>query len=258
MSPMPRDASPACAERGGDDADRVDAGGLALVVGGADGGVALDVLHGPHAGPGGAQDVGHGLVPLEVHEVVVPVIRGAGLARDQPQLAGRGGGLRLADDGRLGGGREAGGDGCRGSGGDAFGEAVLEFEAAAAGADGLLVRDHGARHEGGQLIVPAQLALPLGVEVHQRAPAAGDGQQVAGDLFDAGGEFAVVVDAADGDAVQPAVCGSVAAAVLATALPISTRVPASTAAAATSVSWGRASTTAATLTPAARRSAARA
>ncbi len=41
----------------------------------------------------------------------------------------------------------------------------------------------------------------------QRAPAAGDGQQVAGDLFDAGGEFAVVVDAADGDAGQPAVAG---------------------------------------------------
>ncbi len=68
----------------------------------------------------------------------------------------------------------------------------------------MLVRDHGARHESGQLIVPAQLALPLGVEVHQRAPAAGDCQQVAGDLFDAGGEFAVVVDAADGDGVQAA------------------------------------------------------
>ena len=69
------------------------------------------------------------------------------------------------------------------------------------------------------------------VQVDHRAPAAGDCQQVAGDLFDAGGEFAVVVDAADGDAVQAAVSPS--AAVLATALPISTRVPASTAAAAT-------------------------
>ena len=41
----------------------------------------------------------------------------------------------------------------------------------------------------------------------QRAPATGNGQQIAGDLFDAGGEFAVVVDAADRDGVEPAVAG---------------------------------------------------
>ena len=77
MSPTPRVVRRP-PERGGDDADHVDAGGLALVVGGADGGVALDVLHGAHSGAGGAQDVRDGLVTLEVDEVVVPVT-GAGL-----------------------------------------------------------------------------------------------------------------------------------------------------------------------------------
>ena len=159
-----------------------------------------------------------------------------GLAGDQPQLAGRGGGLRLAER------RTAAMADSKPAAMAAAAPAempsartVREFEAAAAGADGLLVRDHGARHKGRQVVVPAQLALALGVQVHQRAPAAGDCQQVAGDLFDAGGEFAVVVDAADGDAVQRGRLGGRPEAVLATALPISTRVPASTAAAATAV-----------------------
>ena len=236
----------------GDDADGVDAGGLALVVGGADGGVALDVFHRAHPGPGGAQDVGHGLVALEVDEVVVPVVRAAVLPGDQPELAGRGGRLRLGKDQRIDGCArvfrvEAGGAGRRCPGGDALGDAVAEFEAAAAGTGHLLVGDHAAGHERGQVIVPADLALALGVQVHHGGPAAGDGQQVAGELFDAGGEFAGVVDAPDGDA-EEAVSWPV---VLATALPISTRVPAAAAAAAVSLSCGRASTTASTRMPAA-------
>ncbi len=76
-------------ERCGDDTDCVDAGGLALVIGGADAGVPLDVFHRTHAGTCGTEDIGHGLVALEVDEVVVPLTRLAGLARNQPQLAGR-------------------------------------------------------------------------------------------------------------------------------------------------------------------------
>ena len=55
-------------ERLGDDAGRDHAGGLALVVRGADGGVALDVLDRPQPGTGGTQDVGDGRVALEVDE----------------------------------------------------------------------------------------------------------------------------------------------------------------------------------------------
>ncbi len=40
--------------------------------------------------------------------------------------------------------------------------------------------------------------------MHQRAPAAGNSEQIAGDLFSAGGELAVVVNGADGHAVQAA------------------------------------------------------
>ncbi len=167
--------------------------------------------------------------------------------------------FRLAEDGRLSVGAEPGGDGGRGSGGDAFGQAVPEFEAAAAGADDLLVRDHGARHERGQVLVPAELALPLGVQVHHWAPAAGDCQQVAGDLFDAGGEFAVVVDAADGDAVQPAVTG-LGGLRGGVGHGAADQHPGTGFDGGSSHRGeaGRASTTAATLTPAARRSAARA
>ncbi len=44
-------------QRGRDDADCVDTGSLALVIGGADGGVTLDVLHRAHTGSGRAQHV---------------------------------------------------------------------------------------------------------------------------------------------------------------------------------------------------------
>ena len=202
------------AECRGDDADRVHPGGLALVVGGADRGVALDVFHRAHAGAGGAEHVGHGLVALEVDEVVVPVVRAAFLSGDQPELAGRGGRFRLGKDQRFGGRAgvfriEAGGAGRRGPGGDAFGDTVVEVEAAPAGAGHLLVGDHAAGHERRQVIVPADLALALGVQVHHGGPAAGDGEQVAGELFDAGGEFAVVVDAPDGDAGEALLPGGV-------------------------------------------------
>ncbi len=193
------------AECGGDDADRVDAGGLALVVGGADGGVPLNVLNRAHAGSGGAQHVGNGLVALEVHEVVVPVIRRALLTRNQPQLAGGGGGLRLAKRGRFDGGAEAGSPGRLNARGDTLGEAVGQPKAAAARADNLLVGHHGARYKSGQFVVPAELALALGVQVHQRAPAAGDTEQVTRDLLDTRGELAVVVNAADRDAGKAAV-----------------------------------------------------
>ena len=157
-----------CPERGGDDADRVHPGGLALVVRGADRGVALDVLHGPHAGTGGAEDIGHGLVALEIHEVVVPVIRAAVLPGYQPELAGGGGGARRRRRRRFDVGLEARGDDRRGPGGDAFGHAVVEVETAAAGAGHLLVGDHAVGDEGGEVFVPAEPALALGVQVHHR------------------------------------------------------------------------------------------
>ena len=45
--------------------------------------------------------------------------------------------------------------------------------------------------------------------MHHGGPAAGDGEQVAGELFDARGEFAVVVDAPDGDAAEALLTGGV-------------------------------------------------
>ena len=126
------------------------------------------MFHRAHAGPRGAQDVGHGLVALEVDEVVVPVLRAALLPGDEPELAGRGGGARRRRGCGVGGGAEAGSDDCRGPGGDAFGDAVLEVEAAAARAGHLLVGNHAVGDEGREVLVPAQFALALGVQVHHR------------------------------------------------------------------------------------------
>ena len=48
--------------------------------------------------------------------------------------------------------------------------------------DHLLPGDLVGRHEGDQGVVPAQPALPLAVQVHDRAPAAGHRDQITGDL----------------------------------------------------------------------------
>ena len=57
------------AEQLGGDAGGDDAGGLALIVGGADGGVALDVFHRSHARADRADEIGHRRVALDVDEL---------------------------------------------------------------------------------------------------------------------------------------------------------------------------------------------
>ena len=208
MSPMPAGRFAGLPERGGDDADRVHPGGLALVVGGADRGVALDVLHGAHAGTGGAEHIGHGLVALEVHEVVVPVIRAAVLPGYQPELAGGGGrpSAAPAQTARASDSKPAA----------MTAAAPAEMPSATQSSRSKLPRPEPATCWLGTTLLgtkaarsSSQRSLPWRWECRctTRGPAAGDGQQVAGELFDARGEFAGVVDAPDGDAEEPAVAG---------------------------------------------------
>ena len=183
-----RDASPAVPERRGDHADRVDAGGLALVVGGADRGVALDVLHAsacrhrwsaarrPRSGragsrrSGGASPSGSPSCPGTSHSWRVGAdgcgsggsaarrLRRDGSGRSRrrwpPRLRRRC--LRPGSRSRAKLPRPA--------------PTICWFGTTLLGT------------KADEVVVPAQLALPLGVQVHHRAPAAGDGQQVAGDL----------------------------------------------------------------------------
>ena len=216
------------------------------------------MLHRAHAGAGGAQHVGHGLVALEVDEVVVPVRRrrrsGPATSHSWRVGAGR---LRPGEPRGVGGcdggrGGEAGGDGRRRTGGDAFGHAVVEFVAAAAGADDLLVPDHACAGTKPPAHRPSAACPGAGCA---GAPPGSSRRRRPADRRRSrstpGGEFAVVVDAADGDAVEPAVCrraggvGDGAADQHPDAGLGGGCRPAS-------VSCGRASTTAATSTPAAQ------
>ena len=85
----------AVVERRRDQSDRVDRGRLALVVGRADRGVALDVLDAAHARTGGPEHVGDGLVALQVDEVGVESGEVAVAAADDPERLGDAGRLRV-------------------------------------------------------------------------------------------------------------------------------------------------------------------
>ena len=80
-----------------------DAGGLALIVGGADGGVPLDVFQGAHTGAERMHDVLDGGVALDVDELH-RAVRVVGVG-DSPQH-GRWGGVRRFVDA----GKDVGGD----------------------------------------------------------------------------------------------------------------------------------------------------
>ena len=131
---------------------------------------------------------------------------------------------------------EAGVDGCRGPGGDTFGEAVGEFEAAAAGADDLLV-GHGVGTKAARS--SSQRSLPwrwlCRWTTGFQPPETASRSQA---ILRRPGELAVVVDAADGHGRTAGRSPGPSAAVFATALPMSTRMPASAAAAATAVARG--------------------
>ncbi len=177
----------AVVQRGGDQPDRVDAGRLALVVGGADRGVPLDVLDAAHAGTRRAQHVGDALVALQVDEVVGVVDQAAAGVPDQPQRTGAAdrpdvgaGGLAVgaARAGRRRGNRRAR---------TRRGPAPMTCCAL----------DLVAGQEGDQVVAPAQASLPLAVQVHHGAPAARDGDQVAVDGAGLADRGAVGVDGAD-------------------------------------------------------------
>ena len=189
---------------GGNHADGVDPGSLALVVRGGNGGVALHVLHRTHSGADRTQHIGHGLVALEVHEVVLVVGGIAVKRRHQPQGPGSARALHRGA-GHRSGACEPGGR-CRvGSGAGALGQRGGKLQAAVHGAGGLLVGHRVRRDERGESLVPAQAAFALGVQVHHRVPAAGNGQHIGVDGFDAALQGAVGVDAADGYRGQGAV-----------------------------------------------------
>ena len=169
-------------QRRGDDATGVDARGLALVLAGADRGVALDVLDTAHAGTRRAPHVGDALVAVQVDEVRVPLARLTLGGGHQPQLARLpGGGLAAgaADGERLD--REAGRGGSRAAGERPVTEHLVEDHGAAAGTDDPLVLDRAVRDERGERGIPPGRALALGVQVHQRAPATRDREHVGVD-----------------------------------------------------------------------------
>ena len=129
-------------ERRGDHADGVHRRGLALVVGGADGGVALDVLDAAHPGAGGPEDVGDGLVTLQVDEVAVEFGEVAVASGDDPQRPGDAGRLRILSRHREGmlpaAGDEAGNERSGRPGPGPLGQASVQGESAAGGAHDLL------------------------------------------------------------------------------------------------------------------------
>ena len=131
------------------------------------------------------------------------------------------------------------------------GQAAVEVEGAAGRSDDLLSAHGAVGHEGRQVVVPAQPALALAVQVHHRAPAAGDREQVAVELLERAGEQAVGVEGARRCTPDSRASPSVST----TALPGSTCTPAATSSLRAARELGRASTTAATSMPAASRSA---
>ena len=161
----------------GDDRQRVDVAGLALVGAHAGGGVALDVLDRLEALAHGQAQILGGDVVLEVDESL-----GAGrgdVARHGPGRLQRF--LRWLADGRYGRLRrlEARFPGGLRPGPRTLGEARGQRKGTVAGTGRALRLEGLVRHEGSGIAVEAQLAARLREQVDRRVPAARDQQAVA-------------------------------------------------------------------------------
>ena len=168
------------AEQFGRDARGDDAGGLALIVRGADGGVALDVLHRPHAGTDRADQVRHRCITLDVDE-----LRGTVGIRNPPQDQG---GTRDPNRIRLSGkrfGRRGETETGQGAGGRraTVAQATGQVERACGRAGDTHFIELGTRNERAEGGVVAKGPAHLTEEVHRRIPATADQQHIARQLF---------------------------------------------------------------------------
>ncbi len=168
-------------ELGGEDAGRQRAAGPALIGAGAQGGVALDVLGGAHAGPGRAAQVGHRRVAGEVDEVRRPGVLVARM-RDDPQEPRRHR-RRLVDLGRRGGARrEAPCDGGTNAGPPSVVQTGPQRLEAAGGAGHLHAVHRLRGHKRAGRRVEAHARLVGAEQRERRGEAARDEQQVARDV----------------------------------------------------------------------------
>ncbi|VTL98869.1 Uncharacterised protein [Pseudomonas aeruginosa] len=189
------------------DRQAVDVAQLALVGAEAQRGVALDVLDGLEALAAGQFDGGGGDVVLRIDELLRRARRGL-LVGHLEQRDGRFLTAWLDLRQAAGGGLVAGVEGGAAAGLVAVGEYLGEPEHAVhgAGADALLQAFAG--DEGEDFLAPLRLAAQVRGQVHDRAVAAGAGDQVAVQPFAAAGAHGLQVDPGDLGAADPLAAAS--------------------------------------------------
>ncbi|SVJ77934.1 Uncharacterised protein [Klebsiella pneumoniae] len=189
------------------DRQAVDVAQLALVGAEAQRGVALDVLDGLEALAAGQFDGGGGDVVLRIDELLWCACRGL-LVGHLEQRDGRFLAARLDLRQAAGGGLVAGVEGGAAPGLVAVGEHLGEPEHAVhgAGADAFLQAFAGDESE--DFLAPFRLAAQVRGQVHDRAVAAGAGDQVAVQPFAAAGAHGLQVDPGDLGAADPLAAAS--------------------------------------------------